>query len=334
MLSLQAQDMRAARLAIRVRSNGVTSSDVDVALKERALVRGWLWRGTLHLVRREDYAWMLGLTAPGQRASNRRRLRQEGVSEEKAERAVALIERWLTREGALVRSELVGRLAREGVPVERQAPHHLLKVAVLRGAAVLGPMKGGEQAFVSSRRWLGHHPPTELTGAARERALAELARRFVLAHGPARADDLAQWSGLGVGAATTGLGGAEDLVELEEGMWVAGGRDAAPTRLTPRLLGAFDSYLLAYKERGVVVPPDHTRMVQPGGGVLRPVMLVDGIVAGTWSARRQGGRLSIELAPFSVLEEETAEALRADVADVARFEALRPVLKAADSIGR
>lgn len=56
LLAVQAQDARGARLAVRARTTGLSSADVDRALSdERSLLITWLNRGTLHLVRSEDY---------------------------------------------------------------------------------------------------------------------------------------------------------------------------------------------------------------------------------------------------------------------------------------
>ena len=63
LLAVQGQDPRGARLAIRARSEGLTARDVDGA-ERAALVITWLNRGTLHLVRSEDYPWLHALTAP------------------------------------------------------------------------------------------------------------------------------------------------------------------------------------------------------------------------------------------------------------------------------
>src|SRR6187551_2275648 len=93
LLAVQGQDPRGARLAIRARTEGVAASDVDRALsEERSLLITWLNRGTLHLVRSEDYPWLHALTTPPLLTSATRRLRQEGVGEEDAERAVRTIE--------------------------------------------------------------------------------------------------------------------------------------------------------------------------------------------------------------------------------------------------
>src|SRR5262249_10463523 len=65
LLAVQAQDPRGARLAVRARTVGVTAADVERALtEERSLLVTWLNRGTLHLVRSEDYAWLHALTTP------------------------------------------------------------------------------------------------------------------------------------------------------------------------------------------------------------------------------------------------------------------------------
>src|SRR6478735_8058918 len=65
LLAVQGQDPRGARLAIRARSSGLSAADVDRALTEqRSLLITWLNRGTLHLVRSEDYPWLHALTTP------------------------------------------------------------------------------------------------------------------------------------------------------------------------------------------------------------------------------------------------------------------------------
>ena len=102
LLAVQAQDLRAARLALRARTTGLAARDVDAALTdERSVVVAWLMRGTLHLVGRDDHPWLLALTAPTRLAANRRRLGQEGVSPDDAERAVQIIERALADDGPL-----------------------------------------------------------------------------------------------------------------------------------------------------------------------------------------------------------------------------------------
>src|SRR5205823_7955905 len=89
--------------------------------KERSLVVTWLNRGTLHLVRSEDYPWLHALTTPPLFTTNARRLAQTGVTPDAAERAVAVVERSLAEEGPLTRAQLRDRIAAASVPTEGQA---------------------------------------------------------------------------------------------------------------------------------------------------------------------------------------------------------------------
>src|SRR4051794_24812966 len=156
LLAIQGQDPRGARLAVRARTSGLSAADVDRALTEdRSLVITWVNRGTLHLIRSEDYSWLHAVTAPPLLKANARRLGQEGVSPEAAERGVALIERSLSEEGPLDRHRIRERLDVAGVPTKGQALVHVLMLASLRGLIVRGPMVDGRHAYVLVRDWLG-----------------------------------------------------------------------------------------------------------------------------------------------------------------------------------
>jgi Winged helix DNA-binding domain len=299
LLAVQAQDLRSAELALRARSSWLTATDIERELTEqRSLVVGWLLRGTLHLVRREDYWWLHALTAPRQETTSRRRLVEEGVSPAEAERAVELVEAALAGEGPLTRPELAERLAADGVRTQGQATPHLLRLAALRGVAVLGPLRDGLQAYAPAREWLREEPPAVDPDAA----LLILADRYLAGHAPATPEDLATWTGLPL----RDVRAAFSLVERDR---------RTPDELPPRLLPPFDPYLLGWKDRSFAVQPQHARRVHPGGGVLRATATVDGNVVGTWSLR--GGR--VEINPFAPLAPEHATALEDEAADVERF---------------
>ena len=318
LLAVQAQDLRAARLALRARTPSVTAADIDTALTdERSVVIAWLGRGTLHLVGREDYPWLLGLTAPTRSATSRRRLAQEGVAPEDAERAVRIVERALADCGPLTRPELAGRIAAEGIRTEGQATPHLLMLAALRGLTVLGPLReDGAHAFALTRDWLGAAPAPELEGSERDAALAELARRYLAGHGPAAPADLAAWSALPLRDARAGLKAiASELADRDDDLVDLAEREPAPDAIPARLLGAFDPYLLGWKDRAFAVPARHAKRVHPGGGMLRATATDDGLAVGTWTA--PGG--VVELEPFERLPAGARAALEADADDVSRF---------------
>ena len=310
LLAVQAQDPRAARLAVRARSTGLSAADVDRALtEERSLVVTWLNRGTLHLVRSEDYPWLHALTAPRLFTGNARRLAEEGVSPDAAERGVAVIERSLAADGPLGRDDLRDRVAASGVRTEGQALVHLLMLASLRGLAVRGPVVGGRQAYVLARDWLGEPPPVD-----GERALAELARRYLAGHAPADEHDLAKWAGLPLRDARAGLGAiASELVEHDGGLVHLAARSPSADLPPPRLLGAFEPVLLGWRSRAPLVGPHEPAIV--ANGLFRPFALVRGRAAATW--RLRGAEVVLE--PFASLASDDARALDEDAKDVVRY---------------
>ena len=309
LLAIQAQDPRGARLAVRARSAGLSASDVDAALARRSLIVTWLNRGTLHLVRAEDYWWLHPLTTPQLRTGNSRRLAQEGVPPEDAERAVAAVRAALAADGPLTRSQLRGRVAAAGVRTEGQAMVHILALASIRGLIVRGPAAGRDQAFVLARDWLGAPPPA----MSREAALGELARRYLAGHAPAADRDLAQWAGIGLRDARLGLARCA-AVQRPDGLAEPPRPQRAAAALPPPLLlGAFDPLLLGWASREPIVGP-HRRIVT-AGGLFRPFALADGRAVATWTVA--GGQVA--LAPFAPLDAETRAALDTDAADVTRF---------------
>lgn len=309
LLAVQGQDPRGARLAVRARSEGLSATDVDRALDERALLITWLNRGTLHLVRSEDYPWLQMLTTPPLVSSCKRRLSQEGIAPELGERAVDAIERSLAEEGPLTRHQLRERIEAAGVPTQGQALIHLLFLSAVRGLTVRGPMAGREHAYVLVRDWLGPTKPVE-----RDLALAELARRYLVGHAPADERDLARWAGLPLRDARAGLAAiASELVERDDGLVHLAKRPPLPEVPAPRLLGAFDPVLLGWTSREQVLGP-HTHLVTLNG-VFRPFALVRGRAAANWRLNR--GRVAIE--PLAELTKKAMAELEADAEDVERF---------------
>ena len=287
LLAVQAQDPRAARLALRVRTAGGHASAVDRALTdERSLIVTWVNRGTLHLLAAEDEPLLHALTTPQLRSAGDRRLSQEGVSGAAARRGIAAIAKALGERGPLARGELGAVLERARVPTAGQAVAHLLFRATLDGLIVRGPIIEGEHAFALVADWLGERPKVD-----RDRALAELARRYLAGHGPADERDLAKWAGLKLRDARAALGAiAPELDQRPDGLVDLRRNEPAPLP-PPRLLGPFDPLLLGWHSRTLVL--DRVEEVVTVNGIIRAIALVDGRAAGTWTM--PGGRVELRL---------------------------------------
>jgi hypothetical protein len=310
LLAVQGQDPRGFRLAVRARTRGLSAADVERALTDdRSLVVTWLNRGTLHLVRSEDYPLLQSLTTPPQVTGALRRLEQLGFDARTAERGVKAVERALADEGPLTGAQLRERVARAGVPAEGRAVYHLPFLAALRGILVRGPVVGKQHAYALVRDWLPPSRPVD-----RDMALAELARRYLAGHGPATERDLARWAGIPLRDARSGLGAiGRELRARGDGLVDIAGRPRRRKLPPPRLLGAFDPVLLGWGDRTDLLGAHADAVLL--GGLFHPFALVDGRAAGIW--RLRDGRVSLE--PFGDLAPEAATALESDAADVERF---------------
>ncbi|HEV2472214.1 MAG TPA: winged helix DNA-binding domain-containing protein [Ktedonobacteraceae bacterium] len=323
---IQAQDARAAALSIRSRGAGLVAADIEQArVQDRSIARAWGPRGTLHLLASEDLGWLLMLFGPVFIAGDRARRLELGLDDETSARGVREIRDILADQGPLTRDELVEQLAARGLRLEGQARPHLIFYAALQGILCLGPDRGSKPTYVLLDDWLGHIDSTTLS---REAACAELARRYISAYGPASRDDMAAWSGLPISeirAAWKHI--ANSLLEVEiagQPAWMLKSHLARLDEFSVdhpivHLLAAFDTYLLGYRSRDMLVEQQYAKRINAGGGMIRPALLVDGRAAGTWQYSPKRKRLDVLVVPFEPLASAVLSGMEEEVGDVARF---------------
>ena len=323
---VHAQLPSASALTLRPRTSGTLADEVERDRAERReLVRTWVQRGTFHLVAAEDVRWLLALLGPTLIAGGARRSAQLGLDEATYDRARRIVRHALAG-GPLTRPELAGRLAGGGVDPAGQRIAHLVHRFGLEALICHGPDRGAEPTFVLLDDWLGASRPP--AAPDRERAAAELARRYLAAYGPAEPRDLAAWSGLAVRearAAFAAIGGELVAVTVAgEPAWLPAARAAwlgepAPERPLVHLLAGFDVLLLGYRDRSLAVPAAHARAVWTGGGFIKPTLCADGLAVATWSLTRRAAAVEVAVEPFGELGDPVLAGLDAEVSDLGRF---------------
>lgn len=323
LVGVQAQDVTAAGLALRARCTGLTTADVERArVQERSVVRTWAMRGTLHHVPSHDLGWLLGLLGPIFIRASRGRRAQLGLDEATGEQAVAALRAALAEHGPLTRDEIVQQLAGRGVTLAGQARPHLLGLAALQGLVCHGPLLGRQPTYVLVADWIDPSPTLP-----RDEALARLAQRYLTAFAPAAPEDLATWSGLSLTDARASWQAISgQLIEVQVGdvtMWMLQAQaewlDLTGQPPAVRLVPGFENYLLGYRSRDLILVSDHARKVYTGGGILHPVLLVDGRGAGTWKLERSRKAADVVVEPFEELADEVRQGLVAETEDVIRF---------------
>jgi hypothetical protein len=321
---IQAQDVKAGPLSVRVRGHGLHAGDVDRARQEeRSIVRTWVMRGTLHFIPAEDICWMLGLLGPIFIRSGHGRMVSLGLDDATAEQGIQLLLSILSQDGPFTRAEIVEQLRNRGFPLEGQARIHLLGLAALQGRIIQGADRGRQPTFGLLEDWLG-----TVQAASPESPAAELARRHLRAFGPTTPADFAVWSGLSLTQARGAWKEISDpLVEFSTSggaAWmlrsaVEAYEEILPQPLSVRLLPAFDTYLLGYRNRDLVLPPAYATRIQAGGGVLNPALLVDGRVLGQWKLVAKRAGMEVQVTEFEELSREVLDGLDEELAELSTF---------------
>jgi hypothetical protein len=243
-IGIQAQDLRAAALALRSRVPGLTRAAVRAA----PLLRTWTVRGTVHLIAASDRPWLHALLAERNARVFGSRFERFGIAEEVGAR--------FERFGI---AEEVGAMRRDAVELCSEMPRDrasLLRALVERGHHSLEP--GPVNTFVP---WLSSQGliVTDIAGLLhaadppqaidRDEALAILGTRYRTGYGPCDATDLAKWSSLPITQARRALDAATPQSDTDA--WPTG--DAPPCLL----LAAFDTLMLGHRTRAPFVATEH-----------------------------------------------------------------------------
>jgi hypothetical protein len=304
-----AQMMSAAELSIGVRVESATPEQIRAALwPGGTLIKTYGPRGTVHLLPRSELSlWCaaLGAVPTGSSLPTDARLNADQTS-----RVLEAISEALTASSPLDGDELsaavvarLGAWAADPVvpafggwwPRWRQA----ISLAAHRGVLAFGDNRGSRVTYVNPG------VPVETDSRA---ALAWLLRRYLTTYGPATAEHYGRWLGVRKAWATEqfALYSADLEAVTVEGQlaYVVSGDIAASANPLRRvtLLPHFDPYVIGSFPRDRLFPGmAATRALGRGQAGVHPVLLVDGIVAGVWGARRVGSVVTVTVESFSPL---------------------------------
>jgi hypothetical protein len=324
---VQAQDYLGALWAVGLRMEQATEETIEEALADKQIVRTWPARGTLHFVAAEDVHWMLGLLAERTVNSRNGRFRRLELDEAVFKKSRAVLTRALAGGQRLGREELFQLLEAKQISTAGQRGIHILWKLAQEGLLCFGPRQGKQQTFVLLEEWIPRG-----NSKTREEGLAELARRYFTSHGPATLEDFSWWSGLtknkaklalelnGRRLATETWGGFKRWYFESSGRLTSNGRSV-------QLLPAFDEYLVGYQNRDDVLDPSWVKQINAGGGMLSPVIVMDGQVCGTWKRILKKDRVNVQPNWINPAKASDLDAFERAVWRYAQFLKRNPVIE-------
>jgi winged helix DNA-binding protein len=331
-IGLHGTDPASVYLAAWARTGSVDIATIEHALyAERALVRMLGMRRTVFVVP-ADLVPVIQAACTDQIAEGLRRrltqvVREAGIASDAAT--------WLKEVGEATVRVLAARGSATGAELAADEPrlrtqivaaadnpyggavnltNRLLTLLSAEGLIVRGRPRGG---WTSTQfAWSVARDRADLTAAD---ARAELARRWLLAFGPALVSDLQWWTGWTAGQVKQVLGQLEVTEVHLDGapgiMLAADEPGAAPMRdMGPwaALLPALDPTSMGWRERGWYVG-EHAAALFDRSGNIGPTAWWDGRIVGGW-AQRKDGEIAVRL-----LEDIGAEASAAIAAEAQRL---------------
>ena len=327
---LHAQLMSSAELSLWARVDKLKRNDVEKWLwTDRRLVKTWAMRGTLHLLKSDEYPlWQAGLSTY-EHYLKPAWFKAFGVSKGELEKLIASISKALDGR-TLTRDELAERVAKIAKSKAladklRGSWGAMLKPASFQGRLCFGPNKGRNVSFARPDQWLELGDSDEVDPAD---ALEDITRRFLSAYGPATREDFARWwsvSPAAAGRLIAGLGDEVSAVALDGGKYwaltktVSAMADASPTK-SVRLLPGFDPYVIGstFHADKLMTGDFKARVHRPQGWV-SPVLLVDGRIDGVWRHERKGKRVVVDVEPFTKVPKWVTRGVEQEAESLAAF---------------
>ena len=290
--AMQGQEYKAMRWAVEMRTKRPSYQAFEKAFNAGEIVRTHLLRTTWQLVAGEDLGWMLTVCRDKALAGLRGWMHTNGVdiSAREEEHISGIFAEIAEGRRSVLKEEFAEGLRERGIDMDEQHLSYHLRLAELAGLLCSGDLHPTKRTLALVSEKVKH--PLLLD---RDEALALLARKYFRSHGPATQEDFVWWSGLNVNDCRRAMAilGDELVPIRQRGSVFYVHRDARIRGFRSGgvlLLPAFDEYLIGYKSRYVVLPPERAHRAHNQSGIFYHVVALDGRIVGNWSpSARDGG---------------------------------------------
>jgi hypothetical protein len=299
--AIQAQDYAGAKWAIGQRLTGATDATVEKAFTDGDIIRTHVMRPTWHFVSPQDIRWMLELTAARVQGIAGTQHRQYQLNSSVFLQCEKAISSALHGGKQLMRSEVADALEQAGIATNEQRFIHIMMQMELTGLVCSGGRHGKQFTYAL----LDERVP-KTKKISRDEALAMLAERYFIAHGPATLPDFVWWGGLTVTDAKAGREMIKDKLTSQmingSSYWFAEQSYNLKSKTsTAFLLPNYDEFIVSYKDPSATIASSNINKADPRGTIFNNTIIVGGRIIATWKHTFKKDMVIINLIPFARL---------------------------------
>ena len=284
--AMQAQEYRMMRWAVEMRTKKPSHKTFKEAYDSGRIIRLHLMRGTWQLVSAEDYWWMIDLCAPKAIAATTGWMHSNKITipDEELYRVRDILIQTAANLGSATKEDFVKALAENNMQMDDHRLSYHIRMAEFSGTLCSGDLLPTKATYALSTEKVGPRPAQ----IDRDEALMRFTRKYFQSHQPATLEDFVWWSGQNVNDCRKGIALLGNTIHKET--WK--GRDFYLTDncrtrgfRTGKLLliPPYDEYLIGYKSRDIVLPPEHRHRAHNNSGIFQPIIACGGIICGNWS---------------------------------------------------
>ena len=283
--AMQAQEYRMMRWAVEMRTRKPSAQAFKEAFDSGRILRLHLMRGTWQLVSAEDYWPFLDLCSPkafnvikGWMHSNKISIPDEEVSAIRD-----ILAQTAADKGSVTKEDLVQALAEKDIRMDDHRLSYHIRMAEMTGTLCSGDLLPTKATYTLTANKVKSSVKMD-----RDEALMRFTRKYFQSHQPATLEDFVWWSGLNISDCRKGIALLGDFIHMERYR----GRDFYLTddcrtrgfrKGKYLLIPPYDEYLIGYKSRDIVLPPEHRHRAHNNSGIFQPIIARDGIICGNWS---------------------------------------------------
>ena len=283
--AMQAQEYRLMRWAVAMRTRRPSIKAFKTAFDEGIIIRLHLMRGTWQLVSAEDYWSMIALFAPkaiavtkGWMSSNK-----IAIPDEELMRVRDILVRTAADKRSVTKDDFVLALAEKGLKMDDHRLSYHIRMAEMAGVLCSGDLLPMKATYA-----LTTDKVKSTVKMDNDEALAYFTRKYFQSRQPATLEDFVWWSGLNISDCRKGIALLGNSIHMErwkgrefyltEECRIRGFRKGKFLLIPP-----YDEYLISYKSRDIVLPPEHRHRAHNNSGFFQPIIAYDGTICGNWS---------------------------------------------------